>query len=238
MIRIKDVRESLLEQEIPGTLNVLRAISPQLESLGFDIEIIDTDHRTDSLRFYPVRKGDFDADKQQRSESIIKEAIEQTCSKCGTFQNVNKYPCHPDDWSVLYILCPDCYHKTLKIIPPILPGMLRDIEGRNVQNGDILMGVSKEGRFFWGLVVSNESTWGVFEAKNRFTKEDFMLLHNPHNFPTPLAYAEKFLIISNCGTFHNPSLGYDIHYDKYMVWLENNRNFDYKSFEEKLKEDL
>lgn len=212
MIKIKDVRESLLQQEIPGTLRVLREISPQIESLGFDIQIRDTDHVTDSLRFYPVRKADFDTDKQRRAESIIKEAIEHTYSKCGISHNVNKYPCHPDDWSVLYILCPDCYHKTLKIIPPIFHGMLRDIEGRNVQNGDILMGVSKEARFFWGMFVNKESIWGVFEAKNRFTKEDFMLLHNPHNFPTPLVYAEKCLIINNCGTFHNPSLGYDIHY--------------------------
>lgn len=249
MIKIKDVRESLLEQEIPGTLNVLREISPQIESLGFDIEIRDTDHRTDSLRFYPVRKGDFDAEKQKKAESILTEAIEHTCSYCGTHHNITQYPCHPDDWSVSYILCPDCYRKSLPYIPPISLGMLKDSSGRDVKDGDIIMGIMKDRRIFWGLIVAKQSTFRECDSKQTWSKDDFILLHNPHCFPTPLFWAINFIIIDNCGTDHNPYDNYDPHYQKYdkwcreinkpnKWWLWKRKKIDFGEFEEILKKSI
>ena len=53
MIRYVDISEQSLQRIIPGTLNRLRQLVSLFEQYGFDIEIRDTDHTYDSLRFYP-----------------------------------------------------------------------------------------------------------------------------------------------------------------------------------------
>lgn len=219
MIIIKDISESLLEKEIPGTLKALRAISPQLESLGFDIEIVDTDHVTDSLRFYAVRKGDFDAEKQQKAKSILKETIEHTCSKCGSHHNITEYPCHPNDWSVCFTLCYNCYQKTIPTIPPMPHKNLKDCTGKYVKDGDILMGINTQGAFFWGLVLNKPSGWGNnYEGPNPEWGQ-FMLIHGYSSFPSSLAWAKRFIIIDNCGNKHNRFDDYNKHSHKYERWL-------------------
>lgn len=246
MIIIKDVRESLLEQEIPGTLSALREISPRIESLGFDICIRDTDHVTDSLRFYPVRKGDFDAEKQKKAESILTEAIEHTCSYCGTHHNITKYPCHSNDWSVSHILCHECHQKSLPTIPPIPKGILKDCTGKYVKDGDILMGITKDDRFYWGLILNKPTQWSNNYEGPHPEWGQFMLIHGFTSFPSSLAWAKKFIIIDNCGTDHNPYDDYNKNSYKYEQWLNKidnppkwwfwkRKEFDFEKFKDILK---
>ena len=246
MVIIKDVSESLLEQDIPGTLNTLRTLSPQLESLGFDIEIRDTDHTFDSLRIYPVSRGEFNEVTYKEADSILNETINNSCSQCGTNKDIKQYPYDAkNDWSVRNTLCNNCYQKSLPFIPPIYPGILKDATGKDVQDGDIVMGITNEGRIFWGLIVAKQTTLKECYEKHTWDKDDFILLHNPHSFPSYLSNADKFIIIANCGTDHNPYDNYDPHYQKYdkwcrkinksNIWLWKKKKFDFEKYEEILK---
>lgn len=246
MIIIKDIRESLLEQEIPGTLKALRAIAQQLESMGFDIEIRDTDHTFDSLRIYPVSRKEFNEVTYKEAESILNKTINNSCSQCGTNKDIKPYPYNDrNDWSVSHILCHECHQETLPFIPPLFPGILKDSTEKDVQDGDIIMGITKDGRIFWGLIVAKQTTLKECYAKPSWSKDDFILLHNPHSFPSHLSHADKFIIIANCGTNHNPFDNYDPHYQKYDKWCRKinkskkwfwkKKKFDFDKYEEFLK---
>ena len=246
MLIYKDISESLLEQEIPGTLNALRALSPELESIGFDIEIRDTDHTFDSLRIYPVSRREFNEVTYKEADSILNETINNSCSQCGTNKDIKQYPYdEKNDWSIRNTLCNDCYQKSLPFIPPIYPGILKDSTGRDVQDGDIVMGITNDGRIFWGLIVAKQTTLKECYSKPSWSKDDFILLHNSHSFPSPLSAAEKFISIANCGTEHDPFKNYDPLYKKYDKWLTKinkshqwlwkKKKFDFEKYEEFLK---
>lgn len=247
MIIIKDVRESLLEQEIPGTLNALRAISPQLESMGFDIEIRDTYHTFDSLRIYPMSRGEFNEIIYKEADSILNETINNSCSQCGTNKDINQYPYDAkNDWSIRNTLCNDCYQKSQPFIPPIPQNYLKDCTGKYVKDGDILMGINTQGAIFWGLVLNKPSNWGNnYEGPNPEWGQ-FMLIHGFTSFPSSLAWAKKFIIIDNCGTDHNPYDDYNKHSYKYEQWLNKidnppkwwfwkRKEFDFEKFKDILK---
>ena len=80
-------------------------------------------------------------------------------------------------------------------------------------------------------------------------KNDFILLHDPHSLPSHLAHADKFIIISNCGSTHNPFDNYDPHYQKYDKWkreihkynkwcLWKRNKFNLDEFKELLKKSI
>ena len=241
MINIRDISESLLEQDIPGTLKVLRTLSPQLESMGFDIEIRDTDHTFDSLRIYPVARRNSVSQEYKTVYSVLNDIIANTCCKCGKQKDVKQCPYDDkNDWGVCHVFCPECYQKSLPTISPIPKGILKDCTGKYVKDGDILMGITKDDRFNWGLVLNKPTKWGDNYEGPHPEWGKFMLIHGYTSFPSSLAWSKRFIIIDNCGTDYNPYDDYNKHSYKYEGWLDKNRenNFDFEKFQKILKDSV
>lgn len=183
MIRYVDISEQSLQRIIPGTLNRLRQLVSLFEQYGFDIEIRDTDHTYDSLRFYPSGKNG-NLNKFSELDAMLQRVIHETCCKCGTQGYVKQYPYDDkNSWGVTHCLCPDCHEHMLPKIKPIATS-LKDFLGKNVTDGDIVVAITADNRPFWGLILNKPFANGWNGPNPKLGH--YSLLHGWGNFPSSL----------------------------------------------------
>lgn len=227
MIRYVDISEQSLQRIIPGTLNRLRQLVSLFEQYGFDIEIRDTDHTYDSLRFYPSGKN-CNLNKFSELDAMLQRVIHETCCKCGTQGYVKQYPYDDkNSWGVTHCLCPDCHEHMLPKIKPIATS-LKDFFGKNVTDGDIVVAITADNRPFWGLILNKPFANGWNGPNPKLGH--YSLLHGWGNFPSSLGWARHFMVVANCGTQHNPIDSVTQHERKYELWLESHRNFPFDDY--------
>lgn len=242
MIIFKDISESLLQERIPGIMNVLQGISSSISSRGYDIIIRDTDRYFDSLeidvqpQYSSNVKNDVACQESQEIRNEINAILRNTCCKCGCHNDITLYPYNKGDWWQTHVLCPICNERQLPKIRPIPPQALKDINGNSVKNGDILVCLTNEGRPFWGMILNKCSNWGDnFKGPNPKWGH-FMLCHGYGNYPSSLAWAKEFIIAANCGEEHNIYDNVSQLERKYEIWLENHKDFDFDFYISKLKQ--
>lgn len=236
MIRYVNTSEELLYRLIPGTLKRLQQLVPSFEEYGFDIEICDTDHTYDSLRFY-LTGGKGNLDKYLELDIMLQRIIRETCCKCGSQNNVSQYPYDDkSDWGVTHYLCPGCYERTIPKISPISKS-LKDFYGKNVTDGDIVLGITDNNRAFWGLILNKPSKWENNWKGPNPQWGHYCLLHGWGNSPSSLAWAKRFMVVANCGNEHNPIDSIDKYERKYEIWIESHQDFPFDDYAQQLMND-
>lgn len=81
---------------------------------------------------------------------------------------------------------------------------VRDKNGVRLYEGDLVVAKLREtGNLYWGMANKNINGWGAQRDKeNPNIPNDILLEHGYNNFPSPLIWAEEFVIVGNI--FHNP----------------------------------